>query len=167
MLLQLAGRVIVAQGIISTQRQFASPSIQDRIRAWAGKGARLLSGAKNEETVCQISLPWTITVLDDSIPLKQIDSSLPLERKVEILSDNLWMVTAAVETHRRSTDKDINRISMNLSTAEHERLLADARLREELINFSTGGIALEWVGFFWLLLGMLFGALSPELGALL
>jgi len=167
MLLQLAGLVVVAHGLISTQRQFASPSIQDRIRAWAGKGARLLSGAKKDGTAGQISIPWPVTIFDDSIHLQQIDPTSPLDQKIAILSDNLRMVTTALETHQRSTHQDINRISMSLSTAEHERLLADARLREELINYSTGGIALEWVGFFWLLLGTVFGSFSPELGALL
>lgn len=167
MLLQLAGLVVVAHGLISTQRQFASPSVQDRIRGWAGKGARLISGAKKDGTVGQISLPFTITVIDDSIHLRQIDPNSPLEKRIETLSENLRTVTTTLEAHRRSTHQDINRISMSLSTAEHERLLADARLREELINFSTGGITLEWMGFFWLLLGTVFGSLSPELGALL
>lgn len=113
---------------------------------------------------CDIYFPVTVTVFDDSIHLKPLQVQQSLEQQLQTLAENLETTTQALVVHRRSVAQELNKLEMEISTAQHDRIKDVGNVRQALTEFSTGGLILEWIGLIWLLLGTLFGAIPQELG---
>ena len=167
LLLQFGGLIVVAVGLHSTQKQFNAPGVTGRVKKWISEGSKLLKDPPSRQNGEPISLQLRLSVIDKSVRLGKLTPNQSIEEKLSTLAENQSRIASELERHGETTEGLINQIQIAVSSEEHNRLREVGSLRDELRNFSTGGLTLEWMGLIWLLFGTAFGTMSPELGGVI
>lgn len=157
-ILQVLGLVIVALGLSETRKLFGRPSIFGQIWTWLkgfpkkGKTQTVLAGT----TGATSSAGGGVRIR------KGIGPDATVEQRVTALEEHVADLqkdfSSAMAQHR----EQLGRLTNELGNERRQRLQEQNRLREQLEEFSVGGLVLESVGFFWLLLATIFTSIPEE-----
>lgn len=170
--LELMGIVCVALGISDVRRQFKLKPLGDEVRAELTKfvadmiaRVRRLLGLRQDAIAPVIGAVAHATLTLSARgrgkvrpgPQASLEERMQsLEQIVDGMVDAVWRIED--DLLRETTERE-----KVLATERALREAADTQLEQAIHQYAVGGIRLEIVGLFWLVLGVLLATLAPEL----
>ena len=82
------------------------------------------------------------------------------------LEHRLRELQRSAEQLARETQRDVSGLRAELHTESSARVNSDAKIEGLLQEFAVGGLHLEWVGLWWLLIGTAATSIESELATL-
>jgi hypothetical protein len=163
LMLELFGLAIVATGLRELRKEFRRPSYRERLRGWISdfpaykpesqilEGSAAVAGFAAASGKTNVGLPMGATI----------------EQRLEIIEGQLHRVSQSVTDLKSDTRSRIRAISDEMSAERRARSTEIRDLGRRLELVSVGGLDLELIGMLWLVLGLVLGNLSTELGGLI
>lgn len=164
LLLQLAGIVTVAWGIIKTRDFFGMPPVMEKLRSWWSRAP-----FRQRQTTCA-SASASLSMFGShasgfvSVPL---DSSAPVSEQIEALFKNVELINQRISSVEQQAVQQHTAIKAQV--AEQTSRIEDVRasLSERIRVFGTSGLHISAIGAAWLFFGAIMGTASVEIAALL
>jgi hypothetical protein len=162
--LQLAGLVLVAQGIHETRRRFNRPSLAETLTAWFRRLKNALArppitASGEDVTIATGTGELTVTGYAPRVYTNLEQRVAALEAEVEALSRRLSQYMT--QSDRRAED-----LRRALTEEVGSRESSEAELRRIIEAEATGGLNLEMMGLVWLVAGTVAGSFSVEFARL-
>jgi hypothetical protein len=162
---QLLGILTVVSGLRDKRRLFNRPSLLDNVRRWMKRRPRW--GAK----------PQTILVTGTgSISLSgsaklSVWRGAPADGSVEARLDALEANLATLRTEQAETAKELQEATRKtneaVGTERRARESAVTALRVQFEGLGAGGLHVEMMGVFWLVVGVVLATVSGEIAVAL
>jgi hypothetical protein len=161
LVLQLAGIVTVAWGIVSTRGFFGLPPVRRIVSTWwlraPFRRRHTAVGVLNASSVLGGSAHGYSTA--------PIDPSSPVEQQLRAVERNLSLIHERITSAHSQALKEQQALRAELR--EQTSRIEDVRtkLTEHIKVFGTGGLHISAIGAAWLFLGAILGTASQELAA--
>jgi hypothetical protein len=162
---QLLGILTVVSGLRDKRRLFNRPSLLDNVRRWIKRRPRW--GVKPQTILVagtgsiSLSLSGKLSVWRGSPP----DASV--EARLDALEANL----ATLRTEQAETAKELQEATRKtneaVDTERRARESAVTALRVQLEGLGAGGLHVEMMGVFWLVLGVVLATVPGEIAVAL
>jgi hypothetical protein len=160
MMLQIFGLSTVAIGLSQMRRLFGRPSLSARIFAWFG---RLVAAFTLRKPItgegCLVGGGSTLT--GEGRVVRGVRAGAPLEERVSVLEDNLERLRDELDSRVQRLKQGLATVKENIDRETQERQVEDQKTARKIEEVAVGGLHLETVGLFWLILGVV-GTSVPE-----
>ena len=163
--LELFGISTVAFGLRDKWHLFKRPSILDHLRGWwerrphwGGKDITVaLSGAEliTMGTSAKLSL-W-----------RGVPAGASIEDRVAALEANVNTVRAEHGETAKHVEEEARKQAEALASERRARELATDEIKNQIETLGAGGLHLEAIGLFWLILGVILTTVSTEIAHML
>ncbi|MEN8374612.1 MAG: hypothetical protein ABFS34_04125 [Gemmatimonadota bacterium] len=152
--LEILGVGLVGLGLRGKREAIApETSVWRRLRKWAlslvlrvryrfGKKTRVSNAATSHAEVVQRA---TVSIIHP------MDPQAPIEEQVAAISKNVTGAFANLERHQKELEATGRRIAYE----ENARKAEVAEVQAKISRLAVGDLNVEWVGFWWVLVGLL------------
>jgi len=162
--LQVFGLGTVAFGLSQVRRSFGRPSLLSKALEWFRQIQAAFKPPKHV-TVEAKAAGLSIAAGRPRV-FVTAGPTTPLDERVALLEQNLRRLQDEFDAHEERITKELRTVNEAL-TREHQARETEARrISTQLENFAVGGLHLEFIGVFWLVLGVLGTSIPTEIAAL-
>lgn len=158
--LQLLGLATVARGLRDTRKLFSQPSLFQLAQNWLRRfptfyrDIRIVTGTGHLQAGgATVTGFGTVT----SSP------KASLEDRIAMLEENLKQAHVAIQETQRRIDEEARNQANALQSERHYRKTGDEQTKKLLQEAMAGGLHLEAIGVFWLLIGITLASASIEI----
>jgi hypothetical protein len=165
--LQILGLLTVAVGLRQTRQLFPGRAgVGERIRAWYGQ---LASAFRKQQSITAhvVATGGAVTLSGKARVRLGAGADAPLERRLEVLQQNLDRLQNEFDDEIRELSAKIGRTEEGVRKEADERKRADDSITRVIEEATIGGLNLEVVGLFWLALGVLGQGVPDEIAKLI
>lgn len=166
MLLQICGLSTVAIGLSQMRQLFGRPSLGARILAWFGRLAAVFRHPRVVTGTMSVTA-GSPTVTGYGRVVRAVRPGAPLEERLSALEENVDDLRKDVDRTNVRFTGELTMLTRQIESESKERRREGhdaARIIEEV---AVGGLHLETVGLFWLVLGAVGTSIPEEIAALL
>jgi MoxR-like ATPase len=154
MLLQFFGLLMVAHGLSKLRRDFAQPPLSAKMVAWF---KRLAAIFRTPEPITLEGSAGSYALAGAEVTLEhKVGPGASLERRLEVLEKNFELFRDETSTKVRGLREDLAAARKSIERETHERQAEDKKVARMIEEVAIGGLDLEMVGLFWLILGVIF-----------
>jgi len=162
---QLLGILTVVSGLRDKRRLFNRPSLVESIRLWIHRRPRW--GAKQQT----ISVAGTGSIQISGSARVSVWRGVPADASVEARLAALEENLATLKTEQSEAEKRFQEATRKTNEAvdaeRRARKSAIGSLRVQLEKLGAGGLHVEMMGVFWLVLGIVLATVPGEIAAVL
>jgi len=163
LLYQWLGIGTVAYGLRETRMLFEHPTIRSLACDWWSRfprwrahvnlavGTAHIHAQGNRARILVKATPACGTPLEERVRL--------LEQGVDRINDQLWQLD-------ERTESDSQRLTSEITSERSRREAEDVQIRRLLEEALAGGLRIEWMGVFWLFLGVMLGTVPTDIASL-
>lgn len=162
-LLEFFGIVLVAFGLDQTRAAFGKPTLSARALAW---GTRVVASMLRRNVVLQATAGELL--LSGGVVTAVVRGTLSdqsVEGRLSALEQDLRRLRDEVKTEREALRTEVAAVRSSVDAVEQKGRERVSALEQRLDEFAAGGLVLEWIGLWWLLVGTLSANLSAELAS--
>jgi hypothetical protein len=164
LVLQLAGILTVAWGILETRKLFGYPPVLKKITSWLARFPLLRRSIVVRADAASMSAATArarahVTHSPGSNPTTE-DRVASLEKNVRLLHDR-------IDNTSKELDCEVTELEGALKTEERSRVVQHGALRQMLETTGTGGIHISAIGASLLFFGAILGTAASEIASLL
>lgn len=94
-----------------------------------------------------------------------IDSSLPLEQRVEALERRVRHLREQIDEARRELEQELHKVANSIREEQSIRTTEDQKILSKPEATETGGLHISAMGAIWIFFGIIFSSISKELSA--
>ena len=163
MMLQVLGLSTVAIGLRKMRRLFERPALGRRILSWFGRFAIAFKAPK--PVTLQVSGIESMTGADEVRVVRRVGPGATLDQRVAVLEENLNLLRDELNTRVQRVHRDLATVREDVQRESQERTAADEKTARIIEEIGIGGLNLEMVGLFWLVVGVVGTSIPDELGA--
>lgn len=160
-MLQVLGIATVAIGLSETRRLFGRPSLPRKFLDFF----RQLASAFVTPKPMTLQVPnGTIIVTGEIAQMFRIPGPEDsLEERVSILEVNLSHLRNELAVRKQEIQQGIQTVKGQIERETQERCTEDQRITKKIEEMAVGGLHLETVGLFWLVLGVIATSIPGEI----
>lgn len=156
-MLQIFGLTTVAFGLRQMRRMFDRPSFKAAMLNWF---RRLAAAFTSPEPISlQLSGVGSMTAVGDLRVVVGPKSGATLDERVSILEKNLTVLRDELDAKLQMVGRELGTVKESIEYESQKRGAADEKTARKIEEMAVGGLHLEWVGLFWLYLGVMAGSI--------
>jgi hypothetical protein len=163
MTLDLLGLLVVASGLHGRMRVFGISIADESVQSWWTRRP----GTNRRRVMSLGSGNATVKLNARGHGERQLSSNANPEERLIFLEEQLRNLGRAVFNIEGRIDEIDEKHDKAIFSERRAREAADAKIEEQLRTVTTGDIHVEWLGVFWLLLGIVLGAASQNIAVML
>lgn len=91
----------------------------------------------------------------------------PLDRRMALLEEKFAHLWRQIDETENAIRKELRTITQTVSQEEQTRTIEDRRINRKIEEVAVGGLRLEFVGLFWLMLGVVGTSIPKQLAEML
>ena len=156
-MLQIFGLTTVAIGLRQMRRMFDRPSFRAATLNWFRRLAATFTGPK--PISLQASFGAFATMTGEARVIRGVGPGATLDERVSTLEKNLTLLRDELDTKLQGLRRELGTVKESIEHESQERRAADEKTGREIEEVAIGGLHLEWVGLFWLYLGVIAGSI--------
>lgn len=149
-LIELSGLGLVAVGLSRTRRLFGRPSFPSRVREWGRNVRSLILEGRRVTAEASSTIVFAST---GRATVQGKTASMTIEQRIEELERRAVAAEQKIEEVRDEAKRRVDETRAALLNEDTEIRTSVATLRKQLEDFSVGGLDLEGMGLFWLIVG--------------
>ncbi len=153
MILQIFGLSTVAIGLSKMRRLFGRPSVGTGIFGWFRRLAAAFTVP--EPTTVRMSGADARTATGEVRVVIGVRPGAPLEERVSLLEENLDRLRHELDAGVQELRHGLATVKEDIQRETQERQVEDQKTAHKIEDVAIGGLHLETVGVFWLILGVI------------
>jgi hypothetical protein len=161
MCLQVFGLLVVAKGLSDRRRKFGHPSIFQRIRDCL-KGIVDILYKKPPKRI-SVSVCDNLEMSDCIGRIQVTSAPQTLDEKIALLENRLNELKSEMDSGFTSFEQRVNDVGESIKQEQRERQKKHSELLDIMATIWIGGLALEGIGFIWLLCGVIATSIPGEI----
>lgn len=161
LLLQVSGITMVMKGLSELRVQFDRPSLPSSMREWLRDRPRW-----NQKKIDLVIAPSPAVAGTGACSARVFASVLPtatLEERVATLEWNQKNQYSEIGDIQNRLAQESHSRCRDFGSERNERITEDEKIRQRQESSTVGGLTLQYVSIFWLLLGTVLGTGSAEI----
>lgn len=166
MLLQLLGLITVAIGLSQMRRLFGRPSFGTKVYAWF-RGLASAFRRPRPITLEGVGAIGSAQAFGDLRVSRGTRPDAPLEERVSTLEQNLRLFQEELDARVQQLRRELTGTKESIDRERRERVADNQRTNQKIDEVAVGGLYLEIVGLFWLILGVTGATIPGEIAACL
>jgi hypothetical protein len=91
--------------------------------------------------------------------IRGVGPGATLDERVSTLEKNLTLLRDELDTKLQGLRRELGTVKESIEHESQERRAADEKTGRKIEEVAIGGLHLEWVGLFWLYLGVIAGSI--------
>lgn len=151
--LQLLGLVTVAIGLSQMRQLFGRPSVSAAVVGWFGRLANAFT-VPEPITGEGFLAAGHATLTGKGRVVHGIKPGAPLEERVSVLEKNLDLLRDELDAEVDRLQRKLTAVEASIDREKQVRQEEDAKTVRRIEEVAVGGLHLETVGLFWLILGV-------------
>jgi hypothetical protein len=163
--LEILGLGTVAVGLHHTRQLFGQPTVPSRVGQWFG--ALLRAFRRPDPTVLEIPA-MDLSMVGERPRLRSgAGAGASLEERLTVLEGNLNQLQGELDADIQAVREAVRRQEEDLRREHEVRRQGDDHTMRQVEGAAIGGLHLELVGLFWLVLGLVGSNLPDEIARLI
>ena len=159
--LQLLGVCVVAIGLSEMRRLFGKPTLVARVLGWLRQLRSVF--IRPQPIALQASVASAAAVAGECRVVRTPRPGAPLDERVSALESDLASLRDELDAKVGGLRADIRALSDKIKHERRERERADQQTARRVEEVAVGGLHLETVGLFWLVMGTLGTSIPDEI----